>query len=146
MVYSDHRKYNSPNCIERQHDNARPIPVSTQHSLLSDTALCLYISGVIPPPLNSSKGKHPTSRMQVIFVNVSHFFCNSSLECRYVSRTLFPPLVAFANLSPRMTLVDPPTKLLSSGFLTSDCKSPWALATIRTPLRGSQAKRKGLDV
>lgn len=48
--------------------------------------------------------------------------------------TLLPPL-AMAIVSPTVTLVFPPTSVLSLGLLRSDRKSPCALATIRTPLR-----------
>ena len=60
----------------------------------------------------------------------------------------FWPRVALAVPSPTtVTLTVPPSTVFSSGFRTSDWKSPCALATKRTPLRapehGGKNKQRG---
>ena len=93
--------------------------------------------GALRHPLLGTKSKQ--TRFLACKFPCGHVLRNFPL----MFRTLLPPLVACANVSPRVTLVVPPTKVLSSGFLRRDCKSPWALATILTPLRRIHVKTKG---
>lgn len=61
-------------------------------------------------------------------VNVVRIVCSKCL-------TLLPPFSSAA-LSPMVTLLVPPRSVLRLGLLSSDCRSPCALATMRTPLLG----------